>query len=138
VNRTWFDAYSPIDPLAPDLNRFPLFVGVPILEVTLEREKSSTNLSARREVLRLKSALNKTQQELLSLSGAIEDKDRELLHSEHRARQLEIQVSGIARPRVVARGCSTRYSVGAAAITRSPSSTTASPTGTSSSSHCQS
>ncbi|MEX1368997.1 MAG: cupin-like domain-containing protein [Nannocystaceae bacterium] len=36
VNRTWYDAYSPIDPSAPDLDRFPLFAGIPIFEMTLE------------------------------------------------------------------------------------------------------
>lgn len=36
VNTTWSDCYSPIDPLAPDLARFPRFDGVPVIDLVLQ------------------------------------------------------------------------------------------------------
>ena len=36
INATWSDVYSPVDPLAPDVKRYPRFAGVPVIDVTLE------------------------------------------------------------------------------------------------------
>jgi DNA-binding response OmpR family regulator/predicted nucleic acid-binding Zn-ribbon protein len=56
-------------------------------------ESSGGNLSARREVLRLKSELNKKDRELLTFRDELEGKEREILDAKHRSRQLEAQVS---------------------------------------------
>ncbi|WP_339044256.1 cupin-like domain-containing protein [Cardinium endosymbiont of Tipula unca] len=46
INRTWYDGYSPIDILNPDLEKYPLFADVVMLQAVLEPGDCSTSLKA--------------------------------------------------------------------------------------------
>ena len=98
---------EPVIDVAPEIDGVSVIEQVDEVSVELEavslepqssgaearQHESSGNLSARREVLRLKSELNKRERELLTLRDELEGKERGILDAKHRNRQLQGQAS---------------------------------------------